>query len=73
MFYRNVKKNKMLLNVHVNVQDVRNGYEDSLSRSPLLSVPSPHVIPNTRIQVESPTLKGRSTSAMETYGKQSIC
>ncbi|XP_058269497.1 kinase suppressor of Ras 1 isoform X1 [Hemibagrus wyckioides] len=63
---KNVKKNKMLLNVHVNVQDVRNGFDDSPSRSPLLSVPSPQIIPNTRIQVESPTLKdkGRSPQAM---------
>ncbi|XP_017345995.1 kinase suppressor of Ras 1 isoform X2 [Ictalurus punctatus] len=60
--HRNVKKTKMLLNVHVHVQDVRNGYEDSLSRSPLLSVPSPHVIPNKRIQVESPTLKDKRRS-----------
>ncbi|KAB5550398.1 hypothetical protein PHYPO_G00053300 [Pangasianodon hypophthalmus] len=62
--HKNVKKNKMLLNV--NVQDARNGYEDSPSRSPLLSVPSPHIIPNTRIHVESPTLKdkGRSPQAM---------
>ncbi|XP_046718836.1 kinase suppressor of Ras 1 isoform X1 [Silurus meridionalis] len=56
--HKNVKKNKMLPNMHVNVQDVRNGYEDSPSRSPLLSVPSP----NTRVHVESPTLtdKGKS-------------
>ncbi|XP_053362927.1 kinase suppressor of Ras 1 isoform X2 [Clarias gariepinus] len=63
---KNVKKNKMLLNVHVNVQDVRNGYEDSSSRSPLLSVPSPNIISNTRIHLESPTLtdKGRSPQAI---------
>ncbi|MCJ8740137.1 hypothetical protein PDJAM_G00055290 [Pangasius djambal] len=62
--HKNVKKNKILLNV--NVQDARNGYEDSPSRSPLLSVPSPHITPNTRIHVESPTLKdkGRSPQAM---------
>ncbi|XP_047676492.1 kinase suppressor of Ras 1 isoform X2 [Tachysurus fulvidraco] len=64
--HKNATKNKMLLNVHVNVQDVRNGCDDSLSRLPLLSVPSPHIIPNTRIHVESPTLKdkGRSPQAM---------
>ncbi|XP_060800037.1 kinase suppressor of Ras 1 isoform X3 [Neoarius graeffei] len=60
--HKNVKKNKMLLNVQV--QDVGNGYEDSPSRSPLLSVPSPHIIPNTRIHVESPTLKGKSPQAI---------
>lgn len=69
LLYRNVKKNKMLLNVHVNVQDVRNGYEDSSSRSPLLSVPSPNIISNTRIHLESPTLTGRFT---ETYGNENF-
>lgn len=49
------------------MQDVRNGCEDSTSRSPLLSVPSSYIIPNTRINMESPTLKGRSTSTVETY------
>lgn len=63
-----MKKNKMPLNVHVNMQDVRNGYEDSPSRSPLLSVPSPHIIPNTRVNLE-----GSFTSAMETHEKQSVC
>ncbi|XP_066520863.1 kinase suppressor of Ras 1 isoform X1 [Hoplias malabaricus] len=52
---KNGKKNKLLLNVHVNGGG--NGYEDLPSRSPLLSAQSPHTLPNTPSLLESPALR----------------
>ncbi|XP_016416440.1 kinase suppressor of Ras 1-like isoform X3 [Sinocyclocheilus rhinocerous] len=47
------KKNKPLLNVQVNGGG--NGWEDSPSRSPLLSVRSPCILPNTPSHLGDPT------------------
>lgn len=49
---RNGKKNKPLLNVQVNGGG--NGWEDSPSRSPLLSARSPCILPNTLSHLGDP-------------------
>lgn len=53
---RSGKKNKPLLNVQVN--GGVNGWDDSLSRSPLLSARSPYIIPNTPTHLGDPAGRG---------------
>ncbi|XP_057207467.1 kinase suppressor of Ras 1 isoform X2 [Triplophysa rosa] len=61
------KKNKPLLNVQVN--GGVNGWDDSLSRSPLLSARSPYILPNTPAHLGDPAGRGNNIA---THGNSPV-